>query len=159
MIFFRPHKTPEQTHAEELDRAIALYMENRAETHRRNEETARLIALEREQLRQRREQEKLYAEQARQAEVLRKHESRIADLEDRMAQAESDIAHWGETVASLYALLDIELAEQAGAMPGSKTDIKCQKRVITLRNQIHAAETRVNKAKSVKRNAERELSA
>ena len=125
MIFFRPRKTPEQTHVEELDRAIALYKAECAETRRRNEETERLIALEREQIRQRREQEKLSKEQERQAEVLRKHESRIADLEDRMAQAESDIAHWSETVASLYALLDIELAEQAGAMPGSKTDIKC----------------------------------
>ena len=154
MAFFKKHEQKQSKPSVE-----EMYYEWRMEQQKAREETARLIELEREQMRQAKEQEKLYKEQARQAEVLRKHDARIADLEDRMAQAESDIAHWSETVASLYALLDIELAEQAGAMPGSKTDVKCQKRIITLNNQIHAAETRVNKAKSVKRKAESELSA
>ena len=152
-------KTPEQIHNETMDRMIQLYFEERAAQERAREETRRIIELEREQMRQRKEQEKLYAEQSRQAEILRKHDSRIADLEDRMAQAESDIEHWSNAVASLYALLDIELAKQAGAMPGSKTDVQCQRQIITLNNKIHAAETKVNKAKSAKRKAERELSA
>ncbi len=49
-------------------------------------ETARLIALEREQMRLAREQKRQAEEQARQAEQLAKHEARIAELEFRMSQ-------------------------------------------------------------------------
>lgn len=95
-------------------------------------ETDRLIKLEREQ--------------QRQAEQLAKHEERLEKLEYRLSAAEADIEHWSEQIGNLYALLDIEMAEQAGAVPGSKTDIKCQKRIIALNNQIHTAESRVRKA-------------
>ena len=115
-------------------------------------ETDRMIKIEREQMR-------LAKEQQRQAEELAKHEERIADLEFRMTQAEADIDHWTEQVGNLYALLDLEQTEQAGALAGSKTDIKCQKRIITLNNQIHMAEQRLAKAKHIKETAEKKLSA
>ena len=115
-------------------------------------ETDRLIALEREQMRLAREQE-------RQAEQLAKHEERIEKLEFRMQQAEADISHWTEQVGNLYALLDLELAEQSGTIPGSKTDIKCQKRIITLNNQIHSAEQKLARAEYIKREAKRQLAA
>lgn len=152
--------------------------DQRREAAERAEQTRRLLELEAEQRRQRleqeqlikeqerqrkeqerllREQEKQEREQRRQAEQLAKHERRIADLEFRMTQAETDILHWSETVNSLYALLDVELSTQAGAMPGSKTDVRCQKRIITLNNQIHAAEARVNRARHIKQMASMEL--
>lgn len=135
------------------------------------EEAARLVAIERAQYELQKEQKRQAAqieklatvqtrqekEQQKQAEQLAKHERRIADLEFRMEQAETDILHWSETVNSLYALLDVELSTQAGAMPGSKTDVRCQKRIITLNNQIHAAEARVNRAKHTKQMASMEL--
>jgi len=110
-------------------------------------ETKRLIALEREQMRQAREQEKLEREQQRQAEVLAKHEEQIAKLEFRLSTAESDISHWNEQIAALYAILDMEQLELAGTVNGSKEQTKHQKKIITLNNQIHAAENRLNKAK------------
>ena len=105
------------------------------------------------------EQSRLAKEQERQAAQLAKHEKRLADLEFKAKEAEANISHWKEQLGRLYALLDIEEAEQAGALPGSKTDLRCQKKIIALENQIHAAEARVEKAKHTKEMAERELSA
>ena len=107
---------------------------------RAKQETARINAVIREQ-------ERLAKEQERQAAQLEKHEEQLAKLEHRLAVAEGDIAHWQEQIGNLYALLDIEQAEQAGAVPGSKSDIQHQKKIITLSNQIHAAENRLAKAK------------
>lgn len=135
------------------------------------EEATRLIAIERAQYELQKEQKRQAEqiaklataqtrqekEQQKQAAQLAKHERRIADLEYRMEQAETDILHWSETVNSLYAILDVELSTQAGAMPGSDTDVRCQKRIITLNNQIHAAEARVNRAKHIKQMASMEL--
>lgn len=104
-------------------------------------------------------------EQIRQAKELEQHEKKlaqhdeqIAKLEYRMDQAEADIEHWKEQLGSLYQLLSIEEDEQVNAVPGSKTDIKCQKRIIALRNQIHAAESRYSKAKFEREQAQIKLS-
>ena len=114
------------------------------------QETARINAVIREQ-------ERLAKEQERQAAQLEKHEEQLAKLEHRLAVAEGDIAHWQEQICNLYALLDIEQAEQAGAVPGSKSDIQHQKKIITLSNQIHAAENRLAKAKFEKSFCENKL--
>lgn len=128
----------------ELARMTAEWKQRQAEA---KIETQRLIALEREQMRQAKEQGKMAKEQERQAEVLRKHEEQIAKLEFRLSTAESDIAHWNEQIAALYAILDMEQLELAGTVNGSKEQMKHQKKIITLNNQIHAAENRLNKAK------------
>lgn len=111
-------------------------------------------------------QEQIIREQIRQARELERHEAqlaahekRLADLEYRMTQAEADIEHWRETVGALYALLDLAQSEQAAAVPGSKADARAQKQIITLGNQIHSAEAKLNKAEYIKKTAERELSA
>ena len=106
-----------------------------------------------------REQERQAKEQARQAEQLAKHEERIAQLEFRMTQAEADIAAETERIASLYALMDIAEAEQAAAAPGSKTDIRAQKQIISYQSAIHAAEKRKAKAEFTKQTAQQKLSA
>ena len=113
-------------------------------------EVNRMAAIEREQMRQRKEQEK-------QAAMLAKHEEEIEKLKFRMAQAESDIEHYTEQLANLYALLDIEEMAQSSAVPGSKEDAKHQRKIITLTNQIHTAETRLEKAKFNKEQAERKI--
>ena len=122
-------------------------------------EQARLIAVEREQMRLRKEQEKQAREQARQAEQLAKHEERIAQLEFRMSQAEADIEAESERIAQLWALMDLAAAEQDKAVPGSKTDVRCQKQIISLENQIHAAEKRKARAEFTKQTAQQKLSA
>ena len=120
-------------------------------------ETARVNALLREQERQAKEQERLAKEQERQAAQLEKHEEQLAKLEHRLAVAEGDIAHWEDQFYNLCALLDIEQAEKAAAVPGSKSDIQHTRKIITLTNQIHAAENRLAKAKFEKSFCESKL--
>ena len=115
-------------------------------------ETARRIAIEREQMAQRKEQE-------RQAKIIAGHEERIAKAEQTIKQTTADIDFLRDRIAQLDALLDLEKLEQAGAIPGSKTDIKCQKRIMTLENQIHTAEMRMSKAQYARQNAQRKLTA
>ena len=103
------------------------------------------------------EQQKQAKEQARQAAILAKHEEEIEKLKFRMAQAESDIEHFTEQIANLYALLDIEMMAQSSSVPGSAEDAKHQRKIITLNNQIHTAETRLERAKFNKEQAERKI--
>ena len=127
----------------ELARMTAEWKQRQAEA---KIETQRLIALEREQMRQAREQEKLAKEQEKQAEVLRKHEERLMKLEQRMATAESEIAFNREQRERLFSLLDIEERERDAAIEGSATWQKHQKKVISLENQIHTVQKRIDKA-------------
>jgi chromosome segregation ATPase len=115
-------------------------------------ETARLIAVEREQMRLAKEQEK-------QGEQLAKHEKRIADLEFRMSQAESDIEFLNDRIAQLDAQRDYLLLQQSGTIPGGKEHTKYQTKIISIDNQIHTAESKLTKARHIKAMAERELSA
>lgn len=144
--------------------------QRQAEERRRQSEIRaekeRYAAIVWEQERQRQEQERLAKEQerqakeqARQAEQLAKHEEQLAQLEFRMSQAEADIAAESERIASLYALMDIAAAEQAAAVPGSKTDIRAQKQIISYQSAIHAAEKRKAKAEFTKQTAQQKLSA
>lgn len=122
-------------------------------------ETARLVALEREQMRQAREQEKLAKEQEKQAEILRKHEMQIMKLEQRMTIAESEIAFNREQRERLFSLLDIEEMERDAAIEGSATWQKHQKKVISLENQIHTVQKRIDKAHMDKAFCEKQMAA
>lgn len=101
--------------------------------------------------------ERVEVEQERITERLEDHERRISDLEFKMRQADADIEHWNSVVNQLYALLDIAQDAQHEAIRGGKQDIKYQKQIITLNNQIHNAEARLAKAKHVKETSAREL--
>ena len=121
------------------------------------EKIKRIVAVEREQMR-------LREEQARQAQVLEKHEAwlvrhdeEIEKLKFKVSQAESDIAHLKEHVGDLYGLLDAVQVELDQAIIGGKTQIKLQKQAITLKNQIHAAESKLAKAQFSKHEAERKM--
>lgn len=122
-------------------------------------ETARLIALEREQMKQAKEQERLAKEQERQAAQLAKHEEQLAKLEQRLSVAESEIAFNREQRDRLFLLLDIEERERAACIEGSATWQKHHKKIITLENQIHTVQKRLDKAQMDKAYCNSKLSA
>ena len=138
----------------ELARMTAEWKQRQAEA---KIETQRLIALEREQMRQAKEQEKLAKEQEKQAAQLAKHEKRLADLEYRVSQAESDIEFLNDRIAQLDAQRDYLLLQQSGTIPGGKEHTKYQAKIISIDNQIHTAENKLNKAQHIKAMAQREM--
>ena len=131
----------------ELARMTAEWKQRQAEAKL---ETARLIAVEREQMRLAKEQEK-------QAEVLRKHEERLMKLEQRMATAESEIAFNREQRERLFKLLDIEERERDACIEGSATWQKHHKKIISLENQIHTVQKRIDKAHMDKAYCEKQM--
>lgn len=124
------------------------------ETKRQKAEAAaeyqRVVELEMEQVRQAKELEKHEA-------WLRKHDEEIAKLQYKLSSAESDIEHWKVQIGNLYALLDVAQNELEQSIVGGKNQAKYQKQVITLGNQIHAAEQRLSKAEFERDNAQRKL--
>lgn len=136
-----------------------LLREQRAYAQAQREETARLIALEKARQAQEKLNEKFEREQARQAEAIRKHEERIFKLEQRMASAESELAFNREQRDRLFKLLDIEERERDGAIPESATWQKHQRKVISLENQIHTVQKRIDKAQADRLFCEKQMSA
>lgn len=112
-------------------------------------------AKEREQLR--REQERQAKEQARQAAEIAKHEAEIDRMRHVLAQATADIDFLQERSAELYAQLDNVLLLQAGTVPGSSQHTKYQSKIVTLHNQIHAAESKLSRAQYRREQAQRKL--
>ena len=149
----------------------------RAEQTRIREEQARARAWQREQEQRAREaarrqaeqeraiakaakeREALRKEQERQAAQLAKHEEMIRKLEIRMASAESELAFNREQRERLFKLLDIEERERDAAIEGSRTWQAHHKKVISLENQIHTVQKRIDKAHMDKAYCESKLSA
>ena len=147
----------ERARQAEMARVRAAQERQRAEQQRIREEwkraqaearaeTQRMIALEREQARQAKEQERIEKEQERQAAQLAKHEEMIRKLEMRMVTAESELAFNREQRDRLFLLLDIEERERDAAIEGSRTWQAHHKKVISLENQIHTVQKRIDKA-------------
>ena len=150
-------RAKERARQAEMARVRAAQERQRAEQARMREEwkraqaearaeTQRMIALEREQARQAKEQERIAKEQERQAAQLAKHEDMIRKLEMRMATAESELAFNREQRERLFKLLDIEERERDAAIEGSRTWQAHHKKVISLENQIHTVQKRIDKA-------------
>ena len=118
-----------------------LLREQRAYAQAQREETARLIALEKARQAQ-------DAWNAKQEAINRKNEERLFKLEQRMASAESELAFNREQRDRLFKLLDIEERERDGAIPESATWQKHQRKVISLENQIHTVQKRIDKAQA-----------
>ena len=153
----------ERARQAEIERVRRAQERQRAEQARMREEwrqrqaeakleTARLIAVEREAMR-------LAKEQERQAAQLAKHEDMIRKLEMRMATAESELAFNREQRDRLFLLLDIEERERDAAIEGSRTWQAHHKKVISLENQIHTVQKRIDKAHMDKAYCESKLSA
>lgn len=147
----------ERIKAEEKRRAYEAAL--LCERMRKQEADAKAMKREQERLakeqeKERREREaadaKLAKEQARQAKELERIRKTTAKLE----KAIRDIEYLNDYCNNLYQLLDIVKLEQAGAVPGSKTDVKCQKKILTYTNQIHSTEERLIKAREAKTEAE-----
>jgi len=111
----------------------------------------------REEMERKREDERLREEQEKQAEQLAKHEKRITDLEFRMSQAESDIEFLNDRIAQLDAQRDLLMLQQSGTVPGGKEHTKYQTKIISIENQIHTAENKLNKARHIRTMAQREM--
>ncbi len=88
---------------------------------------------------------------------LRRHDEQIAVLEFKVEQAAIDISRLKAHVNGLYALLDIAEAEQAGALPGSKTDVRCQTKILSLNKRIDTAEKQLRKAQFDHKQAVRKM--
>ena len=160
----------ERARQAEMARVRAAQERQRAEQARLREEwkaaqaaererVRQMVALEREQARQAKEQERLAKEQEKQAAQLEKHEEMIRKLEMRMATAESELAFNREQRDRLFLLLDIEERERAACIEGSATWQKHHKKVISLENQIHTVQKRIDKAHMTKAFCENKLSA
>lgn len=154
-------KRAERNRQAQIARINAENMKRRAEAQRMREEfkarqleakleVERMVAIEREQIRQAKEIEKHEA-------WLRKHDEEIAKAQFTISKATSDIEHLTEQISEFYGLLDVLQNQQIMAVPGSKADITAQSKIITLQNKIHSAENRLNKAKFDKEQAERKI--
>ena len=129
-----------------------LLREQRAYAQAQREETARLISLEKARQAQ-------DAWNAKQEAINRKNEERLFKLEQRMASAESELAFNREQRDRLFKLLDIEERERDGAIPESATWQKHQRKVISLENQIHTVQKRIDKAQADRLFCEKQMSA
>lgn len=141
--------------AKELERIETLKRLAQIEKYQeqqRREIARRQAEVDRELTRQRQEQERQAKEQQRQAEQLDRHEQTIK-------QATEDINFLLGRIANLDAQRDSVLLRQSTLVPGSKEFEKCQAKIISLDSQIHAAETKLNKAKHTLQIAQKELSA
>ena len=114
-------------------------------------------ALYREQERQAKEQARLAKEQERQAAQLERHEEMLMKLDHRLAQAESEIAFNREQRERIFSLLEIEEAERDACIHGSSAWQKHQRKVISLENQVHTVQKRIDKAQAEKRFCESKL--
>lgn len=133
----------------ELQRMTAEWKQRQAEA---KIETARLIALEREQMRLAKEQEK-------QAAQLAKHEKRLADLEERMAVAEGEIEFQAQQIERLREHIEHAETERDACVYGSSRYYQWDKKCLALEKQIHTAESKMAKAQYIKTSAAKELAA
>ena len=140
----------------ELARMTAEWKQRQAEA---KIETARLIALEREQMRQAKEQEKLAKEQEKQAEILRKHEERLLRLEQKMELAQRDEAHYSDEVIDITVDMKsvkayVEYMHSRG-LPCKGKEAELEK----LNKRLYAAETKLIKARQARELCEKQMSA
>lgn len=111
----------------------------------------------REQERQAKEQTRLAKEQERQAAQLERHEEMLMKLDHRLASAESEIAFNREQIERIFKLQEFELSARDACSYGSADWQKHEKKVISLENQIHTFQKRIDKAKADKRFCESKL--
>ena len=95
-------------------------------------ETARLIAVEREQ--------------QKQAAQLAKHEEQLAKLEQRMAVAEGEIDFQAQQIDRLREHIEYAETERDACVYGSSAYWKWDKKCLALEKQIHTAEGKIANA-------------
>lgn len=85
-------------------------------------------------------QARIEREQTKQAEKLRK-------AEHKLSIALQDIDSQETRLSQLFAVMDCLKAQQTGVMPGSSADIRIQRQIIVVENQVAAAERRIAQAR------------
>jgi len=110
-----------------------------------------------EQDRQRKEQERQAKEQARQAAQLERHEEMLMKLDTRLAKAESEIAFNREQIERMFKLQKMAIEKRDACTYGSDEWQKHERKVISLENQIHTLQKRIDSAKADKRFCESKL--
>ena len=103
-------------------------------------------ALAQWQERQSKEQALIVKEQERQAKELEKHTEQLKNLEYRVGKAQFDIDFLHDRIENLYAMMDNYKEQQAACTPMSSEWDKWQRKILSLDNQIHSAESRMGKA-------------
>ena len=93
------------------------------------------------------ERERIVREQAKQAERIKKHDFMIRDLQYRMKVCEEDHKAVMQRLENLHELYDIESRniEAADRAGDDAAKAKCLRKIITLDNQIAAAEKKERK--------------
>lgn len=146
---------------EEQDRVQQWQMEQerqaKKEAKLRAEQEAAIAQAERDMILLRREQERQAKEQERQAAQLAKHEAEIEKLKHTVEVSTSDIEFLLGRMADLEYQLDFAIHLQSGTIPGSKEHTRYQSKIVTLRNQIHTAESKLSNAQWRKEQAEARL--
>lgn len=124
-------------------------------------EVQRMVALEEAQMRMKIAEAEAWRKQeawnAKQEEINRKHDEQIAKLQFRMSEAERTIAHYTPAYEALKAqyeelTLKIKLYEQRGLLTGN-----AKQELVKVSDKLYAIETKINKAKFDKEQAERKL--
>lgn len=126
-------------------------------------ETARLIALEREQIRIAKEQEKERKERkaadAKLAKEQEKLAKRVAALECKVRKLDRDITATNERIGEYYGQLDWYLLQQSGTMSSGKEFRKWQDKIESVTDKIRKAENKIADMKDAKAVAQREMEA
>lgn len=156
-------KAAKALHAKRLERKRIEERNRRREivdrAIRELEESRVVARIQREQERQAKEAESIRKEQERQAAQLEKHEKRLADLEFKAAQASADIEHLNIVLDDLRESFELacQMADKAHYAGDIKREEQAKNKVITLRNKIHSAESKIAKAQHTREMAQREM--
>ena len=140
----------------ELARMTAEWKQRQAEA---KIETARLIALEREQMRQREVERKQAEWNRKQEEINRKTEERLLRLEQKLELAQRDEAHYSEEVTAIT--IDMKAAKgyvdymKGRGLPCKGKEAELEK----LNKRLYAAETKLIKARQARELCEKQMSA
>ena len=131
------------------------------ETRRQIEAEKARIAWQKEQERKNREakadRERLAKEQERQRKELERQAAEQEKMKQQLETARFDIDFLLDRLAKIDTQTDYFLALQAACVPGSEEYAKYERKIMTLQNQAHAAETKLHKAEYSKAVAERTL--
>ena len=140
----------------ELARMTAEWKQRQAEA---KIETQRLIALEREAMRQREVERKQAEWNRKQEEINRKTEERLLRLEQKLELAQRDEAHYSEEVTAIT--IDMNAVKgyvdymKGRGLPCKGKEAELEK----LNKKLYAAETKLIKARQARELCEKQMSA
>ena len=147
-------KRAEQKRSEDLKRMTAEWKQRQAEA---KIETARLIALEREAMRQREVERKQAEWNRKQEEINRKTEERLLRLEQKMELAKRDEEHYSEEVTAIT--IDMKAVKsyvdymKGRGLPCKGKEAELEK----LNKKLYAAETKLIKARQARELCEKQM--